>query len=178
MNLYKVIFNNVWAKLIALVLAIATWFYVFDLVNSDSFLQKSDDAEEAFFRNKFTMKELQIKPVFYGKSPDGYRVIFDKVVLDPSELAVFGPDNVLAGITELRTQKIDLNEYTRSTRLRVGIDADSGLLKLEDKVIDVYLPVESVSGKRAVTEKIAVPETIPSQSSPEQPVPAEGATSG
>jgi hypothetical protein len=39
MKLKEIILHNFWAKLISLVLAIATWFYIVDLIRSDTFHQ-------------------------------------------------------------------------------------------------------------------------------------------
>lgn len=139
----KMIFNNFWPKLFALILAVATWFYVFDLVNSDSFSQK-ETVEDVFSRYDFIVKEVPIKTVFSGRSPKGYRVVFEKVKLEPSMISLFGPKDILDGVSELSTESIDLSEYTRSAKLTLSLRSDVKLLNVEDKVVDVYLPVEIV----------------------------------
>jgi YbbR domain-containing protein len=144
----KVITNNFWAKIIALILAVATWFYVFDVVNTDSYLQKEETAEEIFARYKFIVKEVSVKPVFAGKSPEGYRVAFEKVIIDPSKVSVFGPQEVIEEVEELRTDKINLGEYTRSTKLELGLQSDVKFLQFDDKVVNVYVPVEPVAAEQ------------------------------
>lgn len=153
MKLANIIFNNFWAKLIALALAIATWFYVFDLVNSDMFSQRRETAEEVFLRYNFIMKELPVKPVFYGKSPEGYRVVYDKVKIEPSKITVFGPEEVLEDVAELETERISLGEYTRSATLRLGLRSDKKGLELKDKVVEVTLPVELITEKKIEEKK-------------------------
>ena len=137
-----VVSNNFWPKVIALALAIATWFYVFDVVNDDSFLQKKETVEDVFSRYKFIVKEVEVKPVFSGRSPEGYRVVFDKVRVEPSRIAVFGPGKIMEDVNDLRTDRINLGEYTRSVKLHLGLHSDTKFLRFEDKVVDVYLPVE------------------------------------
>jgi YbbR domain-containing protein len=144
MRLGKIVFNNFWPKVIALALAIATWFYVFDLVNTDSFLQKKETVEEMLSRFEFTMKEVPVKPVFTGRSPEGYQAVFEKVIVDPSNVTLFGPGEILDGVTELRTDPIDVSEYTKSARLQVRVGSDVKALNFKDKTVYVYLPVESV----------------------------------
>lgn len=144
----KVITNNFWAKVIALILAVATWFYVFDVVNTDSYLQKEETAEEIFARYKFIVKEVPVKPVFAGKSPEGYRVAFEKVIIEPSKVSVFGPQEVIEEVEELRTDNINLGEYTRSTKLELGLKSDVKFLQFDDKVVNVYVPVEPVAAEQ------------------------------
>ena len=151
MRLGNLIFNNFWPKVISLALAVATWFYVFDLINTDSFLQKKETMEDVLARYKFVVKEVPVKPVFSGKSPEGYRVAFEKVLVKPSKIAVFGPEDMLEGLTELRTDKINLGEYTRSTHLELGLESDTKFLQIQSNAVDVYIPIESIGGSREKT---------------------------
>ncbi len=149
----NLLLNNFWAKVISLALAVATWFYVFDLVNSDSFSQKNETVEDIVSRLKFIVKELPVKPVFSGRSPAGYRVVFEKVKINPSKISVFGPEEILGRIEDLQTDKINLGEYTRSVRLILGLSSEARLLKLTDRVVDVYLPVEAIEMDLSEKEK-------------------------
>ncbi len=63
MKFGNIFFNNFLAKIISLILAVLTWFYVFDLINSDSFHQKKESVEDIFSRYKFVVKEVAVKPV-------------------------------------------------------------------------------------------------------------------
>ncbi|MBU1084588.1 MAG: YbbR-like domain-containing protein [Candidatus Omnitrophota bacterium] len=145
MGLGSIIFNNFFAKIISLALAVATWFYVFDLVNKDSFSQKNETIEDVFSRYKFVVKEVPVKPVFTGKSPEGYRVAFDKVKIEPDKISVFGPEEAVAGLEGLQTDRINLGEYTRSVKLSLGLNSDVKFLRINDKVVDVYIPVEPIT---------------------------------
>ena len=144
MEIQKLFFNNLWMKLIALILAVATWFYVFDLVISDSPMQKGETVEDIFSRYHFSVKQVPVKPAFVGKTPEGYRIPFDKMKIEPETIYVFGPEEVIEGVEELRTEKINLNEYTRSTRILSGINSDIKFLQFEDDAVAIYLPVETV----------------------------------
>ena len=153
MDWKNIILNNFWPKIISLILAVATWFYVFDMVNSDSFSQRKATVEEVVSRYDFIVKEIPVKLVFSGKSPKGYKVLFDEIKVTPSNMAVFGPKEIIAGVKELETDKIFLGEYTRSAKLRLGLHSDVKYLQIKDKVVDVYLPVEPVKAKKAEEEK-------------------------
>ena len=144
MRFMEIIQNNFWAKLIALILAIATWFYVFDMINSDSAMQGKESMEELFERYDFVVRSVPVKAVFVGKSPQGYRVAFDRVKVDPPEISIFGPEEVVGRVDELSTSKINLGEYTRSTKLSLGLQSNMKYFQMKDKVVDVYLPVEAI----------------------------------
>ncbi len=138
------ILNNLWAKLLTLVLAFATWFYVFDLVNSDSFMQKKETVEEVFSRYEFVTKKVSVKPVFMGKSPAGYKVVFSNVKVTPQEMTIFGPQEIVDTVDDIKTDKIDLSEYTKSVKLTLGMSSGTKFFKDEEKTVDVYVPVELV----------------------------------
>jgi len=144
MRLDKMIFHNFLAKIICLILAVVTWFYVFDIISTDSYLKKKETAEDVMARYKFAMKEVPVKPVFTGKSPEGYRVNYDKIIIEPKNISVFLPEELLEDINEVRTESIDIGEYTRSTWLKQGIETDSDTLHFDNQVISVYIPVEAV----------------------------------
>ncbi|MBU0684212.1 MAG: YbbR-like domain-containing protein [Candidatus Omnitrophota bacterium] len=153
MKLGSIIFNNFWPKIISLVLAVATWFYVFDLINSESFGQKKESAEDVFSRYKFIVKEVPVKPVFTGKVREGYKVDFNAVKIEPEKIAVFGPEEILAGVKELRTDKINLGEYTRSTNLRLGFNSDTKFLRIKSNAVNLHLPVEVDKSEMSVQPK-------------------------
>ncbi|MFC1570351.1 CdaR family protein [Candidatus Omnitrophota bacterium] len=149
----NIIFNNFWAKIIAFALAVATWFYVFDVVNKDGFPQKKETVEDVFSRYRFVVKEVPIKPVFYGKSPEGYQVVFDKVKLEPSKISIFGPEDIIQNVEELSTDKVNLSEYTRSVQLKLGVHSNVRMFDLEDQIVDLYLPIKvTTKGAKKVSE--------------------------
>ncbi len=146
MRLLDIVFHNFWTKLISLILAIATWFYVFDVINTESFTQKKETGEDFFEKYKFTVKEVPVKPIFTGRSPEGYRVVFEDVKVKPSHISIFGPERILENVDELKTDRIDLGEYTRSTTLQLGVHSDMRSLRIEKKIVKVDLPVVKVGG--------------------------------
>jgi YbbR domain-containing protein len=144
MSIKKIILNNFLAKIMSLAFAVATWFYVFDLMNTEPYIQRKESSGDVFAKYDFEVKQVPVKPVFYGKPPRGYRAIFDKVKIEPSVMAVFGPKEVLSHVDELRTETIDLGEYTRSTQFKLGINSDVKYLRMDNKVVDVFVPIEAV----------------------------------
>ena len=144
MRIVDKVFNNFLLKIFSLILAVATWFYVFDLVNTDSATGKKETLEQVLERYDFTAKEVPVRPVFSGASPQGYRIVYENIKVVPASVVVFGPFESVNAASEVRTDKIDISEYTRSTKLTLGVRSDVRFLRLKDKVVDVYLPVERV----------------------------------
>jgi YbbR domain-containing protein len=142
MSIGKILLNNLAAKSIALFLAVLTWFYVYDLVRNDSYHQGKQTAEEVVSQYNFIVKEVPVRPAYVGQTPEGYKVEFDKVKIVPEEISVFGPKDIVERLDHLNTEKINLSEYTRSVRLRLGLKSRIRFLRMEDKVVDVYLPVK------------------------------------
>ena len=139
----RIITNNFWAKVVTLAFAVATWFYVFDLMNSDPYTHRRELTEKTLSNFNFELKEVPIKPVFYGKSPRGYKVEFDKVKVEPEKMTIFGPKEVLDRVEELRTDRIDLRAYTASVQLSLGISSEVKYINLDNTTVEVFLPVES-----------------------------------
>ncbi len=144
MSLAQLVFRNFWPKVFSLALAVATWFYVFDLVNTDTY-QKKETIEELISKAGFIAKDLPVKTVFTGKTPEGYRVVFEKIKIDPQQISILGPETLVEKVSELKTDRIDLSEYTRSTILSLGLRTDVKALDLKDKVVEVVLPIEKIN---------------------------------
>lgn len=148
MKAFDFIANNFWLKIFSLILAVATWFYVFDLVDSDLANSRKQTLEQMMGRYNFVTKEVPVRPFFMGKSPEGFRVIFEKIKVDPSSIVIFGPQEVVNAVNALRTDTIDLGEFTRSAKLSLGVQSDVKLLRFQDKFVDVYVPVEHIRDDR------------------------------
>jgi len=142
MKLLDIVFHNFWPKIISLVLAVATWFYVFDLISNESYHQKKETAEDILARSRLTVKEVPVKPVFTGKTPEGYKVDYGGIVIDPGTISILGPATFVEKVDEIRTDRINLDEYTRSVTLRLGIHSDVRAIRFENKFVELYLPVE------------------------------------
>jgi YbbR domain-containing protein len=138
----KIIFHNFWAKIICLVIAVATWFYVFDIVSEDYFGKKQETAQDVMSRYDFVIKELPVVPVFTGESPSGYVIDREQVKVTPSEISVYLPRELVGDVRQLQTEKVDIGEYTRSTWITRNIRSDLNIPDLEEEEVNIYIPVE------------------------------------
>ncbi len=150
MRIKNIIFHNFWAKFFSLVLAVTTWFYVFDLINSgESYAPKKQTIEDLFAKYKFIVKEVSVKPVFFGKPPQGYQVLFDDVTVTPAKISIYGPEDIMQNVEDLKTEKIYIGEYTRTFTLKVGLVSENKMLKFNDKTVEVYIPVKRLVDKKS-----------------------------
>ena len=94
-RIVEIISHNFWLKVLSFILAVATWFYVFDVVYPVASQQKREALEEVLERYNFTLKEVPVRAVLTGTAPEGYRVVFDKVKVEPSVIAIYGPEELI-----------------------------------------------------------------------------------
>ncbi|KJJ83431.1 YbbR-like protein [Candidatus Omnitrophus magneticus] len=146
MKLFGFIFNNFLPKFFTLLLAVGTWFYVFDLIHNESFSIKKDVDPEFFGKSNFIFKPLSVRPLFSGALPKGYRIISNEMKINPPTIYVFGPSNLLENVYEIQTDKINLSEYTHPMKINTGFHSSTiKFLKSNDKVVEIDLPVEKSS---------------------------------
>ncbi len=141
MRIDKIIFNNFWLKIFSLMLAIAAWVYVFDVLEENALSDKKNAIEQVFSRFQFSVKEVRIKPAFTGNPPEGYVLDYEKVIVEPSMISIFGPKRVLEKIDFLTTMPVNVSEYTRSVKVETGIRSKFKYLRFGDKAVEVYLPI-------------------------------------
>jgi len=139
MRMKDKILNNIGLKALALLFALATWFYVGEATKKDT---AKTAFEKIFMPKNYMGKTLTVKPVFVGKVPAGYRLIDQKLEVTPGSVLVVGPSRVLAGRDYIYTQPIDLSEYTKSRVLDIGLRSFSSSVRLENATVRVRLPIE------------------------------------
>jgi YbbR domain-containing protein len=142
MKIVDIIVNNIWIKVLSLALAIATWFYVFDLVNIEPKIKES--VENVLSREDIIVKDVPVRLDFRGKSPAGYRVDHENVEITPASISIAGPENIINSIKDIRTDQVDISEFTRPVRMKLGLHSRFRSLKMGSGNVDIYLPVEKI----------------------------------
>ncbi|MBF0216810.1 MAG: hypothetical protein HQL30_07445 [Candidatus Omnitrophica bacterium] len=142
MKIVDIIVNNIWIKVLSLALAIATWFYVYDLVNIEPMIKES--VENVLSREDIIVKDVPVRLDLRGKSPLGYFIDPEKVEITPASISIAGPENIITGIKDIRTDQVDISEFTRPVRMKLGLHSRFRSLKMGSDYTDVYLPVEKI----------------------------------
>lgn len=141
MKLRSLFFNNIGLKLLALMLAFITLFYVSEATKTDS---QATMLQKVFSRSSYILKELYVKPVFVGNPPDGYEFLEGNVKVAPASVLVIGPARFLSDKEFMFTKPINLGKHTKARMLDVELENVSSSVKSQKTKIQIYLPIEKV----------------------------------
>jgi len=133
-------FNNIGLKLIALILAILTWFYVVGELNKVSLIEENAPLS-AYYPYKLQSKYLTILPRFDGAAPSGYKIDDKKVEIEPRECFVLGPAGIIERLDYIQTKAINISEYTKSFKTKVGLRPIGGIKLPGEDFVTVSVPV-------------------------------------
>lgn len=86
-------------------------------------------------------KKLSISPNFVGEPAYGYKVLSDKVEVDPNALLVEGPKAKLGILNSVNTEPIDLVGRSHSFRKLARVVLEPDLRATTDTIIDVFVPI-------------------------------------
>ena len=139
MSIKRAFLNNVGLKMLALFFALITWFYVLEATKLDS---ERAGFKGFFSSGQYTSKNLYVKPIFVGSPPKGYFVDYSNTKIKPEAVLVIGPDKVLLKTDFIPTKHIDLDEYTRSASIDVGLGSISPLVQAGDVTVKVDLVIK------------------------------------
>ena len=128
----------------ALVLALALWFYV---VNE---LKKGSEEERLFLsrmmpQEGMAAKKLSIKPIFIGKAHSGYAINSQKVVVVPEYCIVVGPKDLLEKIRFTYTMPIDIGGASKPFTKSVALNPIAPGVYTEETLVQVTVPVEKAN---------------------------------
>ncbi len=139
MKAKKWVTNNLGLKILALALAIATWFYV----NHE--LTKLKTGEEraivSMLQYDMVSKKLPVQLTIVGEVQEGYELITEAITVEPEAIVVVGPDNILDEVTSVRTVPVDISEYTQDIIKQLELAPIARGIALKDSIVNVYIPI-------------------------------------
>lgn len=122
-------------------LAIATWVYISEVV-----LREKDDQQSPLQKiittYRFTSKEMGIEPIFVGNPPSGYVFLREEVIVQPKQILIVGPRPIVEKAKSVKTNMIDLSEYTRTTTTEVGLSPLSRHIDIGKVTVKVTIPIK------------------------------------
>ena len=139
MNLLK---GSLFLKLAALVVAILTYFFIHNEINS---MDKENAADPSYKLLKLTATTLPVKVRLDPALPTGYRVQTDQVVVEPTVITVIGPEALFEDPQVAETSMLDVSEYTKPVTKRVPLESVAGVhVTGEPLQVTVTVPIEKI----------------------------------
>ena len=143
MKFGKIILNNFWLKIVALIFAAITWFYVINLIE-DTTGKKTILAKMLPSYSRLTSKKLFIKAIFVGELPEKYKLLIEQVKIDPPYFIVAGPKFIINKVDRLETVPIDISKYRKTTVYQAQISSIGPNVDTEKLQVKVIIPIKKV----------------------------------
>jgi len=139
MRVKKWITNNLGLKILSLVLAIGTWFYV----NGELTRLKNEEEKTIvnMLRYDVILKKLPIQLTIIGEVKKGYEIVKDNITIEPKMCVVIGPKNILSDVSFARTMPVDVTEYAKDIDEQVALAPIATGIALKDNFVKVYIPI-------------------------------------
>lgn len=109
------------------------------------------------------VKKLSVQPQFVGDPAYGYKIIKDKVEINPNAILVEGSKAKLNGMDSIKTESIELVGRTQTFRKLVRIVLDSDLRPASDTIIDVMVPIREEFTDQKFTDVMVKPLGVPAK---------------
>ena len=111
------------------------------------------------------VKKLSVQPNFVGDPAYGYRILKDKIGIDPNAILAEGSKAKLSGLDSVKTEPIELVGRTRSFRKLVHVMLGPNLRAVSDTIIDVFVPIREEYSEQTFSNVSVKPLGISSKDS-------------
>ena len=128
-------------------LAITTWFYVFNEIEQKVF-KKASHIKRLPSYGKMVSRKLFVKAVFIGECPNGYQLVTDEVRIDPEYFIVAGPKTLLKDVDRFETEPIDIGKYKRTATHYTRIVPLAPSVDTENLTVKVVIPIKKIGSKK------------------------------
>jgi len=93
-----------------------------------------------------TERTLPVEAKFSGEIPNGFRM--ESYKIEPSEVAINGPESELEGIEQLETEELDLSQFRNNSVIDVPLKELGGKLSLRRKAVRIMLNLGPIQSDR------------------------------
>jgi YbbR domain-containing protein len=132
-------------KLLALVFAVATYFYIHHEIEN----REKKQTDPSYKLIKLTAKNLPIKVRLATSPPEGYRIVEEKLVKTPQQVVVVGPEALLEEVDTAETALVDVSENTKTVTKKIPLESVAGI-HLSDTLytVEVTVPIEKIDSSK------------------------------
>ncbi len=107
------------------------------------------------------VKKLPVQANFVGEPAYGYKILTEKVEVDPNAVLVEGPKSRLEKIEFIQTEPIGLIGRTRSFRMIARLMLEPTFRVTSESVIDVFVPIREEFSELQFNDIIVKPLGLP-----------------
>jgi YbbR domain-containing protein len=130
--------------LIALALAAITYAYL------NRMIQKTAESQDSSYKLiKLTAKTVPVHVRVASSAPAGYRIVDQRITVEPSRVTVVGPEALLEDASVAETAIIDVGQATHKIIKSIPLESIAGVhLGGEPMFVDVTIPIEKLEEAR------------------------------
>jgi YbbR domain-containing protein len=146
--LRNIILNNLFIKLISLFLALCTWSYIGAQLYRESLTKETETASLIKVSGENTVvKTLPIYVKIEGEPALGYRVVLDKISVNPSHAVVAGLPEVIKDLSYITTEPIVVEGKNSIVKDNVRIAYTQGCKIGYEGLVAVTVPITKIRRK-------------------------------
>lgn len=129
---------------VALILAAITYGYL------NQMMQKNAENQDSSYKLiKLTAKTVPVRVRIASTPPEGYRLVQERITVNPARVTVIGPEALLEEASSAETAIIDISQTNRKIIKSIPLESVSGVhLSGEAYVVDVTIPIEKLEEAR------------------------------
>lgn len=139
MAVSKGILKNFGLKLLSLILAVGTWFYI----NTELTKIKNEEERAIFSMVHYDVvsKKLPIQITIVGKTQPEFTIVTKGITVTPDSCIVIGPKIILDQVEVARTVPIDITEFTQDVNKDLTLAPIAEGLELKNYFVKVHIPI-------------------------------------
>lgn len=137
----KLVTKNFGLKVIALVVALAAWFYIVGELNKGS-VEERRLLDKMLPQDGLSAKKLPIRPIIVGKPRYGFQVEYGGIRTVPDFCIVVGTKDVMEKLRYAYTMPIDVAGMSKSFTKSMPLSPIAPGIFMEETLVQVTIPIE------------------------------------
>jgi len=143
--LRNIILNNFSIKFISLVMALFAWSYIGGQLYKESLGRESETASLIKVSGEnIVVKTLPIYVRIEGEPAAGYRVVLDKISINPSNSVVAGSPDTIKNLTYISTEPISVQGKSSVVKHSAKIAGVSDCKISYEGLVNVTIPITKI----------------------------------
>ena len=140
----KIITYNFYLKVIALLLAVNTWSYVYNEIEKTTVKDVAPVVKRFPLIGQMITKKLPVKAIFVGEPPEGYIFVSQDVKIDPDNVILAGPKDIMSDVEKLETRPIELTKIKKTGIYETEIMSFSPGVETKNITVKVTVPIKKI----------------------------------